>query len=202
MKLNVKKNPKRLIELHLIKSRTYEQFLKKKYIINLSLTQIALNLKKALNIIFKFHTNNKRILFIGTPKIIENKINLTTIHSAIPNSLKIEGIPIANSIATSAKLNQYLFQNKKLFLTKIKKKPELIVIFNHNKQKSIVKESHVAKIPIIEFNTNFQTENLTYNIPGNLNNTKNKIIDNIFIIIFNSLLNKSTNKLNGIKKKK
>ena len=102
---NSYKNSKQLLKLHLIKSKTYEQFIKKKSLTNINLTHIVLNLKTALNIIFKFHKNNKHILFIGMPKIIETKVNETTIHTALPTEMN-------NIILNSAKLNQQIFQNK------------------------------------------------------------------------------------------
>ena len=188
-------NSKKLFELHLIKSKTYESLTKKKNLKNLpnkSLSDIMVNFKKSLNIIFKYHKNNKRILFIGIPKEISTQINLNTIHTSMYHLPKNINQTITNNfILNSIKLNKYLFKDTKFLLAKTHKKPELIIIFKHTKNRSIIKESRIAKIPIIEFNCNLKRNewDYSYNIPGNLNTNKNS--HNIFFTILNSLLNKS-----------
>lgn len=192
-------NSKKIIKLHLIKSKTYEQPIKKKTFKSLpdiSIRDIMLNFKKSLNIIFKYHKNNKRILFIGNPKVIEDEINSNTIHTSISNydkNIINKRIITNNFIANSVKLNKYLFKNNKFMLSKLLKKPELIVIFKQQQNNHLIKESTVLKIPTIEFNCNLKRNNwnYNYNIPGNFNLTENKIINNIYFIVFNSLLNRS-----------
>jgi ribosomal protein S2 len=192
-------NSKKIFKLHLIKSKTYEQPMKKKMfksLPNIAIRDIMINFKKSLNLIFKYHKNNKRILFIGNPKVIEDKINSNTIHTSIPNydtNTLNKGVITNNLVANSIKLNKYLFKNNKFILSKLLKKPELIVIFKQQQNNNLIKESKVSKIPIIEFNCNLNRNNWNYNysIPGNLNLTENKVINNIYFIIFNSLLNRS-----------
>jgi ribosomal protein S2 len=133
-----------------------------------------LNFKKSLNLIFKYH------------KVIEDKINKITIHTFMSNYDKntINKEVITNNfIANSVKLNKYLFKNNKFILS------ELIVIFKHQQNTHLIKESTVLKIPVIEFNCNLKSNNWNYNysIPGNVNLTENKIINNIYFIVFNSL---------------
>ena len=199
MKLSKKKiNSKKIFELHLIKSKIYEQPVKKKNFESspsVAINNIIINLKKSLNIIFKYHKNNKRILFIGNPKIIENRINKNTIHTSIPNydeTIINEKIITNSFIANSVKLNKHLFKNNNFILSKLIKKPDLIVIFKQNKNNYLIEKSCVSKIPVIKFNCNEKRNSWSYNynVPGNLNLTENKIIDNIFFIICNSLLNK------------
>jgi ribosomal protein S2 len=192
-------NSKKIFKLHLIKSKTYEQPMKKKTfksLPNIAIRDIILNFKKSLNLIFKYHKNNKRILFVGNPKVIEDKINNDTIHTSVQNYDKNtlnKGVITNNLIANSVKLNKYLFKNNKFILSKWLKKPELIVIFKKQQDNNLIKESTVSKIPVIEFNCNLKRNNWNYNysIPGNLNLTENKIINNIYFIVFNSLLNRS-----------
>lgn len=191
-----KLNSKKIFELHLIKSKTYEQPMKKKTLKslpNIAINDIMINFKKSLNIIFKYHKNNKRILFIGNSKIIENKINNNTIHTSVSNFTSINEIITNKFISNSMKLNKYLFKNtNKFILSKLKKKPELIVMFKPSQSKHLSKESLVSKIPIIEFNCNLKrNSSCNYNVPSNLNLNENKNIDNIFFIIFNSLFNRS-----------
>ena len=192
-------NSKKIFKLHVIKSKTYEQPIKKKTFKsfpNIAIHDIMLNFKKSLNLIFKYHKNNKRILFIGNPKVIEDKINNTTIHRSIPNYNKNnlnKRVITNNLVANSVKLNKYLFKNNKFILSKLLKKPELIVIFKQQQNNNLIKESTVSKIPVIEFNCNLERNNwnYNYNVPGNLNVMENKIINNIYFIVFNSLLNRS-----------
>ena len=186
---NKKINSKHIFELQLIKSKTYAPFTKnysfKKSKLHLSNTII--DFKKALNIIFKYHKHNKRILFIGSPKIIENLINLNTIHSSVPDFFCLRNkITINNHLYKNIKLNKHFFDQKKFLLHKIKKKPELVVIFNHDKKESIIKETSIAKIPTIEFNSSEELNN-NYNVLSRIAFNKNKNIDNIFFAILNSL---------------
>ena len=98
-------------------------------------------------------------------------------------------LTINSYISKTLKLNKHLFNNKNFLLSKLKKKPELIVMFNHIQKESVIKETTLAKIPIIEFNANRDRENWSYNyaVQGSMNINKNKTIDNIFYIILNSL---------------
>jgi len=192
-------NSKKIFKLHLINSKTYEQPMKKKMfnsLPNIAIRDIMLNFKKSLNLIFKYHKNNKRILFIGNPKVIEDKINNNTIHASVSNydtTTLNKGVITNNLIANSVKLNKCLFKDNKFILSKLLKKPELIVIFKQQQNNNLFKDSKVLKIPVIEFNCNLNRNNWDYNysIPGNLNLTENKMINNIYFIIFNSLLNRS-----------
>lgn len=193
MKLNKtrKINSKRLFELQLIKAKAYSKtnstLFKKP---ETDLSNILLDFKKSVNIIFKYHKNNKRILFIGSPKILENQINSNTIHTSIPSFLSIRNKFIADSyISKNIKFNKYFFNNQNFFLSKLKKKPELVVIFNHIKKESIIQQTHIAKIPVIEFNFNRYRKdwNYNYNIHGNIELNKNKLIDNVLFVILNSL---------------
>lgn len=195
---NKKINSKRIFELQLIKSKTYAPFLKssnfKKPKLNLSNT--VTDFKKALNIIFKYHKHNKRILFIGSPKILENLINLNTIHTSIPDYLCLKNkITINNYLYKNIKLNKHLFDQKKFLLSKIIKKSELVVMFSHYKKESVIKETNIAKIPTIEFNSTEQRNELNnnYNVLSRIEFNKNKNIDNIFFAILNSIF--SHNKL-------
>ena len=184
----------RICEIHLIKSKVYEQPSPKiLYNLNFNLSYIMLSFKKALSIIFKYLKNNKRIFFIGVPKPLEKKINMSTIHLATPKSLDIKGFNFNKAVLESLKLTKHLFKDDKIVLTKIRKKPELIVVFNYKRKDYIVKESFVSKIPVIEFNfyIHKKTWNYNYNVIGNIPFT-NHIGDNVFFIILNSLLNKFT----------
>ena len=73
---NTIKNKNKLLKLKLIKTKIY----KKNYTFKqLKIEDIEHRLKKGLQIIYKYHINNKRILFISTSSTLEMKIkNLLT----------------------------------------------------------------------------------------------------------------------------
>ena len=117
-----KLNSKRIFELQLIKSKTYIPYIKsfnfKKPKQNL--TNNIIDLKRALNIIFKYHKYNKHILFIGSPTIIENLINLNTIHTSVSNHLYLKNKTIINNyLHKNVIFNKHLFDKKK-FLCRIR----------------------------------------------------------------------------------
>jgi hypothetical protein len=78
------KNQNQLLKLKLIQTKIY----KKNYIFtNLKIEDIEYRLRKGLQVIYKYHTKNKKILFINNYSTIETKIkNLlkNTKHSFIP----------------------------------------------------------------------------------------------------------------------
>jgi hypothetical protein len=151
---------KQLLKLHLLKHRTYEQPSVKNNNMNpvtdLTLNETIFNLKKALQIIFQYHTRNKRILFIGVPTKLELKINKTTNHMAIPQDLNIQGF-ISNrsnkNLIGAKQTNKQKTVKFKSLLPKLSKKPDLVVVVAHEKRDAIYKECAVAKLPIINFKT-------------------------------------------------
>jgi len=148
MKLKSSKS-KHILRLHLLKSKTYENFIKKtssEPAVNSSLTQTLLNFKKSLQIIFKYHRIKKRILFVGLPKGLEAKVNSLTHHVAVPKEFNLQGV-ISNNNLASSKVKKNYFH--KTLLPKLKKKPHLIVIHSINNKKIIIAESLTAKIPVI-----------------------------------------------------
>ena len=177
MKINKKTiKTKQLLQFHILKSRIYDKKLNNSnsldYLTNMNISKLILKLKKSIEIIFKFHKQKKKILFIGIPKLIENKINLETNHIAIPKFYNIFGLFINKSVLKSLRLKyQILKKSKKINFSKLINKPDLIVIFNS------------------EFKNNKRNLFHSYEIPGNFNFNK-KSIDNLFFKVINSILNK------------
>ena len=196
MKINSNKiKTKQLLKLHIIKFRIYENHKNSlDYLPNINTAEIVIKLKKSINIIYNFHKNKKKILFIGVPKLIEKKINLETNHIAVPEFYNILGLFINKPILKNLRLKNKSIQKSKLFsFSKLNYKPDLILIFNYDNEDLIIKESYKSKIPVIKFNYNFnlKKKNLfnLYEVPGNLNFSK-KSIDDLFFKIINSILNK------------
>jgi ribosomal protein S2 len=205
MKLEkIKIKYKRLFELHLIKSRIYEQSIEKnmyKTLPDVNLSNIMLNFKKALQVIFKYHSNNKRILFLGVPKIVETTLNAQTNHTAISNSFNIKRLQLSKSIKNSVRFSTRIAAaGKASVLPKLNNKPDLVVLFDQSsldsKYDAIIKEAYIGRIPVIKFNDSLQERywRHCYGVPGNLNSSSTKVIDNIFFVIVNSMLKTSTPK--------
>src|SRR5210317_2626208 len=86
---------KQILKLHLLKSRVYEQIIKKKSsnVLNeMDLLQTITSFKKALQVIFQYHNADKRVLFVGVPKKLEVRINKQTKHVAVSNVFNLQGI--------------------------------------------------------------------------------------------------------------
>ena len=158
MKINNNKiKTKQLLKLHIIKFRVYENHKNSlDYLPNINTAEIVIKLKKSINIIYNFHKNKKKILFIGVPKLIEKKINLETNHIAVPEFYNILGLFINKPILKNLRLKNKSIQKSKLFsFSKLNYKPDLILIFNYDNEDLIIKESYKSKIPVIKFNYNF-----------------------------------------------
>jgi hypothetical protein len=198
---------KQLLKLHLLKSRVYEQPVKKTNfsdLIDLRLDQILVGIKKALQVIFQYHQTEKRILFIGLPYKLELKINQFTRHIAISNNFNIQGF-ISNNNFKSFKENksfdQGLLKNdSKFLLPKLTKTPDLVVLFDHEKSKNILSETWVKKVPVIFFDTNLDFQNaLSYNFYAVRGNFKTMLATSdktIFFVGLNFLFKNFTKKSN------
>jgi len=189
---------KQILKLHLLKHKTYDQSSVKNnnttFVTDLSLNETIFNLKKALQIIFQYHTKNKRILFIGVPTKLEAKINKTTNHVAIPQDLNIQGLlsnrSNKNLISTKQVDKQKAVKFKSL-LPKLSKKPDLVVVVAHDKVEAIHKECAVAKLPIINFKTEALSKETwsTYSYDLQLSNKNSSLATdkNLFSIGLNFL---------------
>jgi hypothetical protein len=184
---------KQLLKLYLLKSRVYEQPIKKiKFndLIDLNLDQILVGIKKTLHIIFQYHQTEKRILFIGLPYVLQSKINQSTRHIAVSTSFNIQGF-ISNNSSKIFKENKNLSQElvKKdsiLLLPKLVKTPDLIILFDHDKSINILSEAWVAKVPVILFNHNNDPRgSLSHNfyiVKGNFKSILTTSDKNIFLV--------------------
>lgn len=134
---------KQIISLYLLKSKTYDSVISKKNISNSlvksHLTEILASFKKSLHIIFQYHKKNKLILFIGLPENLRTKINKSTHHVALSKFVNLKG-----SNFSVSKNENFLKDNKK---------PYLIILIDHVNMDEVIKESYLAKIPLICINT-------------------------------------------------
>jgi ribosomal protein S2 len=198
---NIIKYKNKLLKLKLIKTKIYK---KKDHLTNTRIENIEYRLKKALHIIYKYHTTNKRILFIGVPvhtdKETKNLINSTR-HTFIPESAWVNGI-----ITNKASCFKYLSENPKAttnklskLLLKLRNKSDLVVVFNKIADKDALGECYLARIPVISLNCDLNPlkNKSTYKIPGNFNFTKKKVRNDFFF----SILKATFKKANQLKSK-
>jgi len=190
---------KQILKLHLLKYRTYEQPIKNNnfnLVTDLTLNQIIVNFKRILQVIFQYHNMNKRILFIGVPQKLELKINKLTNHVAVSRDFNLQGI-ISNNFKINVNNKQedkYKFSFKSL-LPKLSKKPDLVVLVSHDKKHNILKECFVAKVPVINFETEDNSKDVwsIYSHKVQLNNNKLNLVHNknLFFIGLNFLFKTS-----------
>jgi ribosomal protein S2 len=190
----IQHNHSKLLKLKLIKSK----ILKKDHIIkNLTVESIESRLKKALKIIYSYHINNKKILFVGNSLNINKeivKLLQNTNHIFIPKSAWIAGI------ITNTNPSFKFLLKKSVDLTKIsqrvlqlKKKSDLVVIMDQNLDLIALEESYSSKLPVITLNSNLNPfdNKSSYKVPGNFIFSKNKLKNNFFYSILLSTLKKS-----------
>lgn len=178
-----------ILKLYLLKSKVYEQVIKKNnldFSVELNLTQIIVNLKKALQIIFRYDQAHKKILFVGLPKHLELKINKFTDHVAVPESFNLQGFIFSGF--SKGKLQENSFQ---IFLPKLSTRPDLVVVLSHKKKESLLTESYLAKIPFIEIGDQTFSNSWSYNVPGHTQSLLNSYNQNLFFISLNFLFNKN-----------
>lgn len=154
-----------LLKLHLIKYQAYKINLKNfkffKFINNLELS-----LKHALNLIYLYHSSNKRILFVGFPynKKLQNLNALR--HTFIPKNLWIKGL-FSNK---NSKVQTTSKQTTSFALNSISKTdPDLVVLFNISKtEQDILIELSTIGCPLIVIGNQIpiNVSNKIYTVPG------------------------------------
>ena len=133
---------KQILSLYLLKSKVYNQAILNDTSSSLSksyLIEILASFKKALQIIFQYHTKSKLIVFVGAPENLRIKINRSTRHVALSKYEDFQKIVFSG------------FRDKNLF--KGGKKPYLIVLIDHVNFDEVIKETYLAKIPLICINS-------------------------------------------------
>ena len=186
---------KQLLKLHLLKSRVYEHSSKKTNLIDLSLDQTLVDIKKILQIIFHYHQADKRILFVGFPAKLELKLNVLTRHIAVPNSFNVQRI-FSNINLKTLKNEKKVFRagstvSVNFLMPKLMKKPDLVILLDHEKREALLSEAWVMKIPTIVFSetreSNGLSDNFFYRVKGNFKNALATSNKNIFFISLNFL---------------
>jgi ribosomal protein S2 len=207
MKIKILKNYKyNILKLNLIKSKLYKSFLKKNEngdSIVFGLEQIEFYLKKILQVIYEYHINNKKILFIGMPIFLQKnlkKVFKKTNHILIPNGIWVNGL-LSNKISINSNLNlkrlksikkqRYNINNINLLLT-ITKQPDLIIIFDRSVNSNVITEISKLRIPVIFLNNDlFFDLKSAYKVTGNSIKINFQIL-NIFFTAISLIIKTST----------
>ena len=193
---NLTKYKTKLLKLKLLKTKVHKNKKTFNYVL---LKTLETRLKKALHVIYKFHVANKKILFIGTPLKLNNKIKQLLKHkkhSFIPESIWMNGIITNSKASFKHLLKRHAGSNDKLskFLFNLKNQVDLIVILNEKANLSALKESSLKRVPIISLNSNYDLLNFNfaaYKVIGNYNFVKKNIRNNLFFLLLSSLLKKA-----------
>lgn len=159
-----------LIKFYLLKYQIYKNQ-KNQTFFKQNLEKLNIQIKQTLNIIYLYHVNKKKILFVGFPyiKFMLNKFN----HFFIPKS----------------SFNTQLINNSKLS-NKNFSKMDLIVFFNVTvKELEEIKKFNKKNIPIISFGNELKNKtNFNYNIFGYFSKPQ---IKQFFFFLILSILRKN-----------
>ena len=179
----------KLIQLQLIKSKMYKTNSE-------SIESIELHLKKALQIVHKYHVNSKQIFFVGLSNTIQSyyqKVLKNTKHLSVPQSTWVNGI-LSNRVSILKYLHQKINSNSEnnkanlKYLFSIQQKPDLIVLFNKELELDVFQEATKLKIPVISVTTKCNLDqNSLYSIYGTRDAIE-KRVDNLYLILLNSIL--------------
>ena len=145
---NVKTKKYKLLHLYLLKDSSYRVIPKSTPMADI-IENLELNFKNSLTLIYKYHIENKKILFLGLPDFKQTKL-LTVIklskHYFIPNTLWLNGLLI-----NKRSVLNYIKSKNLVYFLNINTKPDLIVLFNPKNPKNILSEAKKLNIPVVLF---------------------------------------------------
>jgi len=186
----------KLLKLKLIKTKIYKNTKNLNYLI---LKSMETRLKKVLHIIYRFHIASKKILFIGTPLELGNKIKQllkNKKHSFIPESVWVNGIITNSKPSFKYLLKQHAIinNNTSKFLFNLKNQTDLIVVLNEKLNLTALNESSLKRIPTITLNSCYNLLNFnlaTYKVEGDYSFTRKTTRNNLFFLLLSSLFRKA-----------
>lgn len=158
-------------------------------------TEILLN--KIANVIYRYHFADKKILFLGFPDSFSKTLKQTR-HLLIPEFMWFHGM-LRNKISQShygkkTKIPKNIFK----LILKLKEKPSLVLVYNLNNNSTAIKESYLARIPVITISKKLNILNVksAYESVGNYNFLIEKTKNTNFVFSFIKAI------INQAKKKK
>jgi ribosomal protein S2 len=173
-----------------------------------SLKQIEVHLNKISNIIYKYHITNKKILFVGFPKSFSAVLKDTK-HLSIPESVWFNGMLTNRTINSSSPQNftkkqMRLPVNVHQLLLRLRKKLDLVIVYNLGSKATAVEESYINRIPVITISKGLDIldSNATYKAPGDYSFVDEKRANNnVFYSIIQTTLSRAitTKKVKSLK---
>ena len=180
----IKKPTNKLLQLQILKLG----YKKKLHNFGGDLKQIEKNLYKIFNIIYKFHSADKKILFLGFPTDFRKALKNTK-HVLIPKFAWFDGI-LSNRNLFINHPPKNISRNIFKLILKLEKKLDLIVISNLNESSNAIKESYVARITTVILNFK-----ITNDSAGSCNFINEKLEENSFFFsLVRSVLNRNEKK--------
>ena len=193
--MKTKRYSNKLIQLQILKLHYKER----SYAFKTSLKQTEIHLNKISNIVYKYHITDRKILFIGFPNKFAEILSGTR-HLVLPEYIWFNGM-LSNrtrlsspSSQTTAKKQAKMPLNLHQLLLKLKKKLDLVIVYNLNDKATAVKESYLSRIPVITLSGNLDilNNNATYKSPKSFNFVNEKIThNNIFYSILKTTLRRA-----------
>lgn len=186
----------KLLKLKLLKTKTYKSEKKINYLL---IKHMETRLKKIMQVIYRFHLANKKILFIGTPFKLNNQIKQLLKgerHNFIPETVWMHGI-LTNSKSSFKYLIKQHATNKdniSRFLFRLKSKFDLTVVLNESSNLAVLQETSLKRMPIISLNTKNSLTGFglsTYKALGDYKFTNKTIRHNFFFLLLASVLKKA-----------
>lgn len=171
----------KLLKLKLIKTRIYTVDFAA---INLRIKDIEYRLKKILQIIFKYHVEDKQIIFISSSSFMKKKIK-----SLLKNTKHLY-FHESHWLAC-VNLEKQKVRSKKVLKSKNKK--NLIILLDKLIQPTVVSESYKKKLitSSLENDLNISDTKYSYKVPGNFLLEKQKIQGNFFLTLLKTILKNS-----------
>ena len=127
---------------------------------------------------------DKKILFLGFPVNFNESLKNTK-HILIQESYWLNGMLSNRTSVMNSPVKEVSKSLLKLML-KLERKLDLVVIYNLNKSSTAVKESYLARTPVITFSHKSNIFNLetTYNLQGNFSFINEKSNNRDFFVSF------------------
>jgi hypothetical protein len=179
-----------LLKLKLIKTKIFN---KKNVFVHLKMEDVECRLKKGLQVIYKYHANDKKILFVGNCSLVEEvrlkKLLKHTKHMFIPEYLLLNGT-IYNKQLPQSYFSNYSSSYK---ILQLKYSVHLIIKLSNLIKICTENDLCKSKIPVIVLDTSINTfdAKVSYKILGNFIRSKKKMTNNLFLALLGSFLTKT-----------
>lgn len=169
------------LELQIVKLYSKKKTFNPK--IEIKLTEVLLN--RIANIVYLYHVTGKTILFLGFPTNF-NKILEKTKHLLVPEFMWQNNMFNNNGKLTNKNRKTKIPKNIFKLKTKLKKKVDLIIINNIEKNNIAFKESYLARIPAVTLSEKLGITkiNSSYNSTGSYHFFAEKKENKKFFVLF------------------